>query len=360
MAHNLDTSTGKPAIAFRGDRKDIWHRFGDQHQYGWTIHDWQKHAGLDWTAIKVPALADMSALDMLGGPLGHCQVDGDRYVVRSDNGHVLGHCSDRYQPVQPCEVLDWFEKYCSVDGRFQLDVAGALKKGEIIWATATYNGDLIVAGDKHVPRLLMTTTFDGTGSTINRATMTRVVCNNTLDCALADKQKSIVRTRHSTKFDAARVGSELATIAKGFDAYKAMGEAMAGHHMATQDISRFFKACLDIPFDAKQTDISTRKLNQYQEINQSYGATVRDGAERNTAWSAFNAFTRYIDHERSTRGDGEAAERRFTSSVVDMAGSGTALKGRAVAVLEGMGVSWTKPDDVAGILAQPLRTSFDR
>jgi len=46
------------------------------------------------------------------------------------------------QPHQPAELLDWFKQYISVDDRFQIDVAGSLKQGEIIWATATFNGGM--------------------------------------------------------------------------------------------------------------------------------------------------------------------------------------------------------------------------
>lgn len=368
MAHNIDTSTGKASIAFRGDRKDIWHRMGQEHVDGWTVGDWAKNAGLDWEAIKVPAIADLTMLDSSPRILETlCRVEGDRYIVRSDNGHVLGHCSDRYQPVQPKDVLDWFERYCAVDPRFQLDVAGALKQGEIIWATATFkpNGSEIqVAGDDHKARLLMTTTFDGTGSTINRATMTRVVCNNTLDAALADRQKSIVRTRHSTKFDPARVGAELATIAKGFTAYAAMGEAMAGHAMMGVEVSRLFKHVLEIPFDAETKDVSTRKMNQFGELSQAFTRTRNERNESKdgtSAWTALNAVTRYADHDRATRGSGDADERRFASSVVEMGGSGQALKARAVEYLEGIGVDWRGGDDgMAAFLAQPLRSDGPR
>src|SRR5262249_54016343 len=159
------------------------------------------------------------------------------------------------------------------DPRFSLDVAGSLNRGEIIWATARYDGDTTVAGDKHVARLLMTTSFDSTMATINRATMTRVVCNNTLNCALADKQKSFVRTRHNTKFNAQRVGSELARIAQGFEAYKVMGNAMAQVHLDKEQVSKLFKVVLDIPFDAKKEDVGARKMNQFADLNRAYSQT---------------------------------------------------------------------------------------
>jgi phage/plasmid-like protein (TIGR03299 family) len=227
-------------------------------------------------------------------------------------------------------VLSWFEQYISVDPRFALDVAGSLRGGAIIWATATYREPIDVAGNRHVPRLLMTTSFDTSMPTINRATMTRVVCNNTLDCALADKQKSLVKTRHSTNFDPERVGQELARVADGFQAYKAMGDAMARVHLEKEHISKLFKAVLDIPFEAKAEDVSARKMNQFQELGRAYRQTVNEGTEPGTAWAALNACTRWIDHDRGIRGGASEAEARFVSAQF---GSGAQLKERAVAFL---------------------------
>ena len=368
MSANIDTSTGQPAIAFRGSRDDIWHRLGAKMAASSTVDQWASAAGLDWTASKVRAFADLTGM-AIGSTLDSQfkPVDGTRFVVRSDNGHVLGCVSDRYQPVQPRDVLDWFQAYISVDDRFQLDVAGALKQGEIIWATATYNGGMTVADDQHVARLLMTTTFDGSGATINRATMTRVVCNNTLDAALADNQKSLVRTRHSTKFDPERVGRELATVASGFAAYKVMGEAMATAHLANDMISKVFKACLDIPFDAKKEDISTRKYNQFQDLNNAYGATVREGTEAGTAWAALNAVTRYVDHDKSSRATGgNPAEARFVSAQF---GQGAAMKARAVEVicelsdidlLRAVAQRTSDANDVSAMLRQPFVPSMGK
>ena len=323
MAHNIDQSNARSNIAFLGSRNDVWHRLGQEMQPGMTIEQWASAAGLDWQATLVPAIADKSAIGM-----GQEIVPDRFFNVRSDTGHVLGIFSDRYQNVQPRDVLAWFYRYISVDDRFQLDVAGSLRSGEIIWATARFNGPMSVAGDTHTARLLMSTTFDGSGATINQATMTRAVCQNTLNAALLDK-RACVRTRHNTKFNAASVAKELANIAQGFEVYKLMGDALTMAEMSREQVADFFRDCLDIPKDAKRDDISTRKSNQYLEIAAAYRTSVSEGATG--AWAALNAITRYADHDRSTRGgNGGEMEARFTSSQF---GSGAALKAKAVGLL---------------------------
>jgi phage/plasmid-like protein (TIGR03299 family) len=331
MAHNIDTSNGQNNIAFLGSRKDIWHRLGQEMQPGMGMQAWAKAAGLDWQAVKVPAIANLAGpqWDHLPADTRFRAVQDRFFVARSDNGHPLGFVSDVYEPVQPLEVLEWFERYISVDDRFHLDVAGSLKQGEIIWATATFKDSLSIVGEEHKARLLMTTTFDGSGATINKATMTRVVCNNTLDAAMVDKRATI-RTRHNTKFDAARVGRELAAIAEGFTHYKAMAEALVAVEMTKEQVSQFFKACLDIPFDAKQDDISGKKLASFQALSNAYGATVREGTKPNSQWAALNAITRYVDHDKHVRGGDNKDEARVLSANF---GSGAALKQKALGIL---------------------------
>lgn len=331
MAHNIDMSNGRANMAFLGSRSDIWHRLGQEMQDGMTIPQWAEAAGLSWTAVKVPAIAALAgpAWDHIEASKRFAEVEGQKHVVRSDNGRPLGYVSDQYQPVQPVEVLEWFQHYIQQDDRFALDVAGSLKQGEIIWATASFRDAVKVVGEDHKARLLMTTTFDGSGATINKATMTRVVCNNTLDAALSDR-KATIRTRHNTKFNPERVRAELAAIAAGFKHYEAMAEAMVKVDQAPADISNFFKGLLDIPFDAKQDDISGRKLNQFRALSDAYKQTVQEGTPAGTAWTALNAVTRYVDHDKATRGGGSQDEARVLSANF---GSGAAMKARAVELL---------------------------
>lgn len=327
MAHELDQMVdGRYAMAFTGSRNDIWHRHGQEMLPNMSVEQWADAAGLAWKAIKCPAYAQL--------PDGRYVTMPDRcFITREDRGAPLGYASTDYNIVQPMDVLKWFEHYTAQDDRFKLDAAGALRGGAAIWATATFNGDISVAGDRHRARLLMTTTFDGTGSTTNKGTMTRVVCNNTLQAALGDGSRAVIRTRHSGKFNAARVHKELADIAQSFDTYKAMGEAMAQARMSPVDMTRFFKAILDIPFDAPREEISKVKSNQFDALRNAYATTVQEGTERGTAWTCLNAVTRWVDHDRSVKGGtvyGSEDVARFYSANF---GSGDKVKARAVELL---------------------------
>lgn len=297
---------------------------------------WAKEAGLDWTAAKVPAYADITSLglpkELFKGNNSNrlMSVDGRVFLARSDNGHVLGYASDGYQPVQPIDILKWFERYISVDDRFQLDTAGSLKSGEIIWALAGFREPMQINGDAHKAYLLMTTTFDGSGATINKGTVTRVVCNNTLSMSLAVKGAE-VRTRHSTKFDPVRVGNELANVVASFDQFKIMGEAMRKVEMTGAEMSNFFKKVLDIPFDVPEAKANTRTLNRFEALRDAYAATLSEGTEPGTSWTALQAVTRYVDHDKKVRANGGPEGEARVLSV--NFGSGADLKRRALELL---------------------------
>ena len=117
--HDIDQTNGRANIAFLGKRDDVWHRMGQEMRPGMSIDAWAMAAGLNWRAVKVPALAALTGdqWDHIDASKRFMPVDGQNFLVRSDNGHPLGYVSDRYQPVQPADVLAWFDRYIAVDDR---------------------------------------------------------------------------------------------------------------------------------------------------------------------------------------------------------------------------------------------------
>jgi phage/plasmid-like protein (TIGR03299 family) len=315
MAHDLDFSLGKAAIAFAGETP--WHRHGQKAEEGWTLDQWIDAAGIGYTVERIQAFA------------GDVAVNGAYFNRRSDTGAILGtqtHTERRCE-VQPREIAHFVHGFVATDDRFQLQVMGAIRGGVQVWATASFNGDMTVAGEKHRAYLLARTGFDGSLATYLQMTVIRAVCNNTLSAAFADK-RAMLTVRHSTRFDAKAAASRLAKLAQGVDAFKAVGDALAQNGMGKEEVNKFFRQLLGIPFDAKRKDVSTRKLNQFGDLSHAYGESVREGAADGSAWAALQAVTRYVDHDRTARGsENEPDEsKRFVSSQF---GSGADLKGQA-------------------------------
>jgi phage/plasmid-like protein (TIGR03299 family) len=331
MAHGIESKNGVYSFAFTGERTEIWHRVGNEVEYGAGRDRWLNAAGLTYRVEKVPAIASLNgdAFNHLAPENRFVETD-KKFLARQDNGHVLGIAGDGYQVVQPVDVWDWFENYITVDDRFHIDAAGVLGSGERLWITARFNGSLEVAGDRHLARLLMSTSFDASQATRNEATMTRVVCRNTLRAAHMSA-KAMVKTRHNTRFNGAQVARELGQIAQSFAEFKAMGDAMAQQSMTRDSVQSFFATLLGVAPDAKAADISTRTKNIAQDLASSYRRTQSErNSNRDDVWTALQAVTRYVDHDRSVRNAANETVGRFDSGTF---GSGDAMKGKAMELL---------------------------
>jgi phage/plasmid-like protein (TIGR03299 family) len=319
MSANIDTSNSQDNIAFLGSRNDIWHRMGQEMPVGASIAVWAQKAGLAHTCSLAPIYTNIN------GELR--AIEERRAIVRDDTFATLGVASPSYRIHQPSEMLDFFARQIEVDDRFALDVAGALDGGRKIWATAKFNGDIKVAGDAHKARLLFTTAYDTTAASIAKMSLTRTVCENTLAIALSDGFDAI-RTTHRSVLDIAAVAKKLAAAAQSVTQFKAIGDALALNEMGREEVSEFFKTLLDIPFDQPKDETSTRKLNQFAALNQAYRTTVTErNGDRDNAFVALQAATRYVDHDRSAKDDGA----RFASA--NFGGGGERLKGQAMQLL---------------------------
>lgn len=322
MAHELDFSKGRAAIALVGGK--AWHGYGQTPDDVNSIDSWLQAAGLDWECLVVPSQYEF------GGKL---LTSNAFHMVRSDTGNSLGVMSERYKPVQPREVLDFFQNFIKADSRFTMETAGALKGGKVIWALAKFADEIEAGGDKHVAYTLLTTSFDGKLATTAQATMIRVVCNNTLTASIWSKDAANVKVRHCTRWSdevVAKAHDQLAQVAAEFGQYKRLADAMVNVRM-TKDNTEDFLRLVFFGDKAKEPDFeaSTNAKNQLAALFDAYHDTVKEGTEVGTAWTALNAVTRFVDHGRTTRdhsGEGEAASRMSSAFF----GSGAQLKARAV------------------------------
>ena len=320
-----DFSQGRAGIAYRGEANDVWHRLGASKKNDQTTRaDWLRDAGLDWQAVKAPAFHRFNG--------EYRQADDLCFMVRGDTGAVLGRqvVTDVYQAVQPVEAYDFYDAFTGVDDRFKLDVLGNFKGGSIVWGAALFRDELEIAGEPHVMRLMFTTTFDGSGATRAQACVTRPVCDNTIAMARTEADGAVVSVRHNTPFRRDRVQAQLSKLVAAATRYKAMGDAMQSVIMSKEDVSKLFKTLLEIPFEAKADDISTRKMNQFRALSTAFNTTQRErnSAEIN-AWTALQAVTRYVDHDRVSI-NGDRGEKQFLSANF---GSGDAMKGHAMALI---------------------------
>jgi phage/plasmid-like protein (TIGR03299 family) len=317
MAHLIDMTTGSAAIAFKGATP--WHGLGADMGTNTDMSEWRKRAGLNWEALTAPCQFEIP------GHMAPGFVPDRKVLYRSDTNHALSVVGSRYQIVQPVDVIDFYKDLCSQYG-FEMETAGALKGGRIIWALAATGENARISGnDAMKGYVLMSTSFDGTMATSLKHTSVRVVCNNTLQMSNADK--SAISFSHSTTFNADKARTALGIGGTQWADFVDQAQELALVPVTpTQSVEFFMNVYHGIvkgeqtltPAQEKSVEKTVKRLvGQYLHAP---GADLKSAS--GTAWGLVNAVTHDIDFERRARN----SDNRLTSAWY---GDGASIKAKA-------------------------------
>jgi len=289
MSHNIDITTGVPAIAYVGD--EPWHGLGQKLEAGATLQEWTAAAGLNWQ-VNRSEVGFKIADDILAMP-------GRQVLYRTDTLAPLSVVSDTYKTVQPSQILEFFGELTAKTSA-QLETAGSLSGGKVIWALARMGDDFNVRDDKIAPYLLLSTSFDMSIPTIAKLVATRVVCNNTIQLALNEQGKRQIRIPHSTEFRAEEVRAGLEISLDAFDKFKQQATQLAGRVFNHSEMDRYLIKLLQ-PTVGEIDGDQIRKSKAYTSILALFNGAQIGGdqdASFGSAWGAVNAVTQYIDHSK--------------------------------------------------------------
>jgi phage/plasmid-like protein (TIGR03299 family) len=293
MAHEIDLSTGKPAIAYVGE--EPWHGLGEKLPEGASIDTWLGAARLEWELKRLPVqyLVD-----------GRIRTMDDRFVlVRSDTHTALSVVSGDYEIVQPREVLEFYRELMLLYG-YTLETSGALDGGRKVWALARTG----VAGaadhggkDTLAAYVLLATSCDKTLATTAAFTSIRVVCQNTLFFAMEDiktGRRPQVKVPHNLRFDPDRVKQELGLMDKAWAGFIEKVGRMASYQMKSDAASSFFE---DLLLQKNAKVLSKKAQREHEAIIALFGSAPGQDltSAKQTLWGAVNAVTYYTDHVRS-------------------------------------------------------------
>lgn len=292
MAHNITIINGQASMAYVGATP--WHGLGKSKKPGDSFDSWRKDAGFDWEVNRAPVRFTDSDGNL-------CEFDGQEVLYRSDNGLQLAIVSNRYQIVQPGEVLEFYRDLCNQYG-FELETAGTLLGGKKLWALAKTGMTTRVKGADVVNGyLLLATSNDGTMATIAKFTSVRVVCNNTLNLSLTETAFPQVKVSHRTVFNPDTVKAQLGIIRSAWDEFDDVLGLMADVKVSKKQIEGYI-------FDLfaktdKPENESTRNKNIMQNvwlsIANSPGANLPSAA--GTTWGLVNGVTHFVDHVAGAR-----------------------------------------------------------
>ena len=333
--HNIDMSNSRANMAYVGTTP--WHGLGVSMPANASLDDWIMQAGFDWQILE--AVVKYQAAE------GLCvKFEGRNVLYRSDTLAPLNITSDRYQVVQPMEVMEFFRDLCNDQG-LTMETAGMLRGGAMYWALCRTDLNGTINGDVHNGYVLLATSCDSTMATIAKLTSVRVVCNNTLDVAMRGTGGKAVKTRHNTTFDAERVKKQLGLIdfEESWDNFRETMRELQDKHINATQATEFFSELLAPQRAKERQNLNATDFDQLLGVS----AAVRDhkiktdkarairgladlescyynapGAVPGNAYGLVQGVTRFIDHER-----GKDTDKRLASAWF---GQGETLKTKAV------------------------------
>jgi phage/plasmid-like protein (TIGR03299 family) len=329
MAHQIEQ------MAYVGETP--WHGLGNLLTPKQPLEVWAQKAGMDWQIESSP-------VRYLSDQIGHMgsihTYDEQKVLYRSDTKQPLSVVSQRYQVVQPREVLEFYRDLTEIAG-YELETAGVLKGGKKFWALAkTGQATALKGNDEVLGYLLLATSCDGTLATTATPTSIRVVCNNTLTIAVNGATQAI-KVPHSTQFDAQRVKQQLGVAVSQWDGFMYRMRMLSERKVKSHEAMNYFLRVLCEPSasgfssgprpilrnpsaaSTSQPLSNERALNKVKALFEGEGLGAQLASSNGTAWGLLNAVTEYVDHEKRARSD----EHRMDSAWF---GQGAGIKQRAL------------------------------
>ena len=310
MAHNIET------MAYAGEVP--WHGLGVKVGADLTPQEMLKQANLDWTVSKRSILtynnADSEKADDL--------IISDDYsvLVRDSDNSILGPCGPKFIPTQNADAFTFFKKFTEA-GDMNMHTAGSLRGGRQVWGLAEINDGFTLPGDDRIEGyLLVSVSHEWGKSNEIRFTPIRVVCNNTLSMALADRSQPAFKMPHTKAFDEDLIVSAekaLGLASTRLDEYQESAEFLSSKQYNENKVVSYIadvmqpklamqeKILLESAKTSETKAIETRldtleKLQRtpykvYEALEQQPGANLK--SSKGTWWGAVNAVTYVVDHK---------------------------------------------------------------
>ena len=271
MAHQIEQ------IAYVGETP--WHGLGNQLSPHQPIEVWAQQAGMYWR-IESSDVSYMAQNER--GQSIIMPYEEQRVLYRSDTHAPLSVVSQRYQEVQPKQILEFYRDLTEQSG-FELETAGVLKGGKKFWALAKTGQTSALKGkDVSNGYILLATACDGTLATTAQFTSIRVVCNNTLAIALKGQNSSagVVKVPHSTKFDAEKIKQQLGISVRAWEDHMYEMKQLSQRKVTQTEAAAYF--------DAVFNNTSLSMLEQEDGIIQFYRNVAMQAQSNNPATKADN------------------------------------------------------------------------
>lgn len=186
--HNLNFNEQLGRHAFASVREVPWHKLGIVVPEPMTAQQAITFGGLDYFVEK------KTIWTFPDGDYAGKKIPEQFATVRMDNKTPLGVVGKHYSVLQNRDAFKFFDAMAG-EGFAMFETVGALGRGERIFATAKLPESIQVGPDLVGLYLFLTNDHTGNRGVRMAFTPVRIVCNNTLNMALADN-KNMISVRH--------------------------------------------------------------------------------------------------------------------------------------------------------------------
>lgn len=299
-----------------------WHGKGAKLTEGADLETWTVEAGMNY---------DVRRSRVRFGEGATQKVWDDKHVLfRSDTKEPLSVVSNRYEIVQPSEVLGFFKNLTEEMG-FILETAGTLYDGARYWALAkTPLGFTLPGGDTIKQYVMLGTSVDGSMATTGTDTSVRVVCDNTLRMALGESKKTAIKVRHSSKFYATKMQVDMGLLEDRWGEFEQAAKKLAARRITrAQAVAVLIDAIGDAEKPVEEQP-NARPMAEMVRLFDGAGIGSSMESARGTLWGLVNAATEWSDHKAGRLQDSRLHSAWFGQN----ADRKTAVLNAAVRVLE--------------------------
>lgn len=287
MAHMVESMAFVNAVP--------WHGLGNPLEYGQPLEVWAKQAGMDWEIKESPVRFMTESAGNLGAIMSFPE---NKVLFRSDTNVPLSVVGNRYQVVQPSEILAFYKDLTEVAG-YELETAGVLKGGKKLWALArTGQSSTLKGSDTVNAYILLATACDGTLATTAQFTSVRVVCNNTLAVALAGGSGA-VKVPHSTTFDPQAVKAQLGVSVSSWDSFMYRMKGLSERKVKSTEAFNYFLRVFTSEQNKSGAGVTNeRSMAKAMALYEGAGKGANLASSKGTAFGLLNSVTEFVDHER--------------------------------------------------------------
>ena len=273
-------------------RQPVWHGLGVIISEAPTSADALRIAGLDWEVKMGEALLQTQD--------GKIIQTGRKYTYRDSDNMPLGMVSGQYSIVQNKEAFEFTDELIGT-GEVTYETAGSLDNGKKVWMLANLP-ETSILGDATVPYLLFSNSHDGSSSVRVTATPVRVVCQNTLNFALAGAKRIWSFTHRGDigeKIHEAQV--TLKNMKEYMTGFSKEAERMAQVKVSGQQLQDFLNMMFPVDEDDEYTKRRTKNMIYLREMFMNRYNVDDLGNFRGTAWGLLNAASDFTSHVRPLR-----------------------------------------------------------